>query len=73
MNEIEIYKCHLFVTLMMYYNSSKRKFEKKGKENIMEILRVEDLVKTYGKGENQVFLPYYVLYNSFNSFSRQFL
>ena len=31
MNEIEIYKCHLFVTLMMYYNSSKRKFEKKGK------------------------------------------
>ena len=54
MNEIEIYKCHLFVTLMMYYNSSKRKFEKKGKENIMEILRVEDLVKTYGKGENQV-------------------
>jgi putative ABC transport system ATP-binding protein len=26
----------------------------KRKENIMEILRVEDLVKTYGKGENQV-------------------
>lgn len=33
MNEIEIEKCHLFVTLMMYYNSSKRKFEKKGKYN----------------------------------------
>ena len=54
MNEIEIYKCHLFVTLMMYYNSSKRKFEKKGKENIMEILRVENLNKSYGKGEVKV-------------------
>ena len=29
-------------------------YSKARKENIMEILRVEDLVKTYGKGENQV-------------------
>ncbi len=26
-------KCHLFVTLILYYNFSKRKFEKKGKYN----------------------------------------
>ena len=29
-------------------------YSKARKEIIMEILRVEDLVKTYGKGENQV-------------------
>ena len=33
MNEIEIEKCHLFVTLILYYNLSERKCEKKGKYN----------------------------------------
>lgn len=33
MNETEMLECHLFVTLIVYYNFSKREFEKKGKYN----------------------------------------